>query len=423
MAGYRWEFSGADETHQPFRHFFKLIMAGAVQSKKLMLPGRFVRTFRNELYDEVKLEVPTGRVWTVGLTRERGEHGEPQVWLDFGFGHFLDYYSITEQGYLLMFEYNGFSSFKVIICDKSACEIVYPRPLPLPSSSDEEDDDEDEEEEESIDLGFGTKETDEDSDSDTNEEVPHMLSRRENGRRRTASGSRRKPPTERSAGTSSAAAGERNRGKRPILTEEDSDGATEDSQSADDWEIGRSKRKGKQAARSSNGASGSRHHQPTQSSAATRYLETASGRDKVLWSRLLASKIMFSAKFQLTFAKLSRVSKKGIEKAISCNKQGNPSVLMVMQKFNIHPGIMYLPTKFAKEYLRRDSETIVLRAFEGGEFVGEFEICTTRNNKQVLLFLCWGEFCQANYLVQGDVCLLELVDTKDKVFHVHIFRA
>ncbi|KAL5788452.1 hypothetical protein ACOSP7_005401 [Xanthoceras sorbifolium] len=103
----------------PF-HFFKVILPATLEDKKLRIPEKFVRKFRDELSAVVTLTVPNGRIWHVQLTKD-----EKNIWLHDGWHDFVKYHSICA-GHFLVFKYGKNSNFHVLIFDKTACEIQYP---------------------------------------------------------------------------------------------------------------------------------------------------------------------------------------------------------------------------------------------------------------------------------------------------------
>ncbi|KAF2318753.1 hypothetical protein GH714_010472 [Hevea brasiliensis] len=85
------------------------------------IPRRFVRKYGKDLKSPALLQVPSGRIWKVELTKCDGE-----VWLHNGWQEFLEYYSLA-YGSFLVFEYSKRNChFNVIIFDKTASEIYYP---------------------------------------------------------------------------------------------------------------------------------------------------------------------------------------------------------------------------------------------------------------------------------------------------------
>ncbi|WOG84889.1 hypothetical protein DCAR_0104074 [Daucus carota subsp. sativus] len=85
-----------------------------------MIPRKFERLFEKNLDNRIQLSVPSGSVWSIDLEKQ-----QDKVWLQNGWPEFAKFYSIGF-GYLLVFEYQEDSKFKVLIFDPSASEIDYP---------------------------------------------------------------------------------------------------------------------------------------------------------------------------------------------------------------------------------------------------------------------------------------------------------
>ncbi|CAL1380462.1 unnamed protein product [Linum trigynum] len=100
--------------------FFKIILQGTLRDKKLLIPGRFVENCGEGLLDSAILKVPSGLSWTVDVVSDGIGVWFGNGWQDFAEFHLLEY------GHFLVFEYKGCSSFYVVICDRTATEIVYP---------------------------------------------------------------------------------------------------------------------------------------------------------------------------------------------------------------------------------------------------------------------------------------------------------
>ncbi|GLT86316.1 hypothetical protein SLE2022_044610 [Rubroshorea leprosula] len=100
--------------------FSKLIVASILQEKKLRIPHKLIKKYGDELASVAMLTVPSGRVWVVELRK-----ANQKLWLDTGWQEFVEYYSICV-GYLLVFKYEGNSCFAVQIFDLAASEIKYP---------------------------------------------------------------------------------------------------------------------------------------------------------------------------------------------------------------------------------------------------------------------------------------------------------
>ncbi|KAE8680923.1 hypothetical protein F3Y22_tig00111366pilonHSYRG00370 [Hibiscus syriacus] len=100
-------------------HFFKIILQEAIGDGMLGIPRKFVRKYGNQLSSPVKLEVPSGAIWQVELTKS-----DERVWLQKGWREFAEQYSL-EFGSFLVFRYQGNDHFHVLIFDRSASEIEY----------------------------------------------------------------------------------------------------------------------------------------------------------------------------------------------------------------------------------------------------------------------------------------------------------
>ncbi|KAI6695292.1 hypothetical protein NL676_023002 [Syzygium grande] len=101
-------------------HFFKIVLSDALQNGRLGIPKKFVRKYGSNLSNLVFLQVASGDVWEVELLR-----GNDGSFLRRGWPEFVKHFAI-KQGHFLVFRYEGGSTFRVVIFDKSASEIVYP---------------------------------------------------------------------------------------------------------------------------------------------------------------------------------------------------------------------------------------------------------------------------------------------------------
>ncbi|KAA0044698.1 B3 domain-containing transcription factor VRN1-like [Cucumis melo var. makuwa] len=84
------------------------------------MPSKLIKMLGKELSSNVFLTVPNGGVWEVGLEKSNGK-----IWFNDNWNKFIDYYSI-DYGFLLLFKYEGNSSFHVLIFDTTTFEIQYP---------------------------------------------------------------------------------------------------------------------------------------------------------------------------------------------------------------------------------------------------------------------------------------------------------
>ncbi|CAH1451129.1 unnamed protein product [Lactuca virosa] len=101
-------------------NFIKIILSDDTHSIGIRMPKKFTEKHGKDLLERVILKVPNGDVWRVDLQKSGDE-----IWLKNGWWEFAEHYSL-KYGHLLMFKYEGFSIFGVVIFDTSATEIVYP---------------------------------------------------------------------------------------------------------------------------------------------------------------------------------------------------------------------------------------------------------------------------------------------------------
>ncbi|GKA04402.1 pyridoxal phosphate-dependent transferase [Tanacetum coccineum] len=90
-------------------------------STKPKLPEKFTEKHGNDLLERVTLKIPNNDVWKVDLKKSKGE-----IWLSNGWSEFVEHYGL-KFGHLLVFKYEGSSTFGVVIFEPSASEIVYPK--------------------------------------------------------------------------------------------------------------------------------------------------------------------------------------------------------------------------------------------------------------------------------------------------------
>ncbi|CAN1225149.1 B3 domain-containing transcription factor VRN1 [Linum grandiflorum] len=100
--------------------FFKIILHDTIRRQKLLIPGKFISKYGEGLANSAILKVPSGVKWVVGVVRDA-----IGVWFSNGWQQFAESNSL-EYGHFLVFEYQGSSTFSVVICDRTATEIAYP---------------------------------------------------------------------------------------------------------------------------------------------------------------------------------------------------------------------------------------------------------------------------------------------------------
>ncbi|OMP02062.1 hypothetical protein COLO4_11372 [Corchorus olitorius] len=100
--------------------FFKIILQKTLQDGKLEIPKMFIRKYGNDMSSPALLKVPSGDVWRVELRKRDGK-----VWFKNGWQEFSNHYSLDE-GHFVVFRYEGYCNFHVIIIDSTGTEIDYP---------------------------------------------------------------------------------------------------------------------------------------------------------------------------------------------------------------------------------------------------------------------------------------------------------
>ncbi|XP_071721646.1 B3 domain-containing transcription factor VRN1 [Rutidosis leptorrhynchoides] len=103
----------------PCPSFHKLVVSNTFQDRRLRIPENFLNAHRIELSVAVTLKVPDGHVWRIGLQKV-----DNKIWLTDGLLQFLQRHSIRV-GYLLVFRYDGDSSFCVFIFNLAFSEVNY----------------------------------------------------------------------------------------------------------------------------------------------------------------------------------------------------------------------------------------------------------------------------------------------------------
>ncbi|XP_050235180.1 B3 domain-containing transcription factor VRN1-like [Mercurialis annua] len=120
------EKKGVEDVHpqqvgQP--SFCIFISKHTLQSKKLMVPAKFVDKHGDVFSKEATLILPNDNIWKVGATKL-----EHEIWLERKWDEFVEHFSLLEW-HFLTFILKCKSTFEVRIFDRTACEILYPTPI------------------------------------------------------------------------------------------------------------------------------------------------------------------------------------------------------------------------------------------------------------------------------------------------------
>ncbi|KAK0580460.1 hypothetical protein LWI29_002203 [Acer saccharum] len=113
-------FAAARSIKPKHPSFMVILRRDNIKSCRVRIPEKFVREYGEELSAFVRLIVPNGRVWLVGLMKDG-----MKVWFHDGWHDFIEYYKITAR-YVLVFKYEKNSNFHILVFNLSACEMLYP---------------------------------------------------------------------------------------------------------------------------------------------------------------------------------------------------------------------------------------------------------------------------------------------------------
>ncbi|CAK8571318.1 unnamed protein product [Lathyrus sativus] len=95
-------------------------------------------------------------------------------------------------------------------------------------------------------------------------------------------------------------------------------------------------------------------------------------------------------------------------------KSKNPSFMIVMKSSYLHSYFLYVPTKFAINYLKNEQSDILLQLADGRTWDAKY--CFGK------IKVGWKKFVGDNRLKMGDVCVFEITKSKTPTFKVLIFR-
>lgn len=100
-------------------------------------------------------------------------------------------------------------------------------------------------------------------------------------------------------------------------------------------------------------------------------------------------------------------------------KFGNPFCWIVMRQSYVRRGFhLHIPSKFAEKYLKGVSGEITLQVSSGKQW----RVRCIREGPGTKLTRGWADFVVDNDLKEEDVCVFELIDIKDIVLKVTVFR-
>ncbi|KAJ1427652.1 DNA-binding barrel domain superfamily [Sesbania bispinosa] len=100
--------------------FFKIITTTCLEAQKLKIPNNFTMKYGGDMSNPILLKPPDGTEWKLNWTKHDGD-----IWLQEGWEEFATHYSL-DYGHMVLFEYKDTSNFGVHIFDKTTLEIQYP---------------------------------------------------------------------------------------------------------------------------------------------------------------------------------------------------------------------------------------------------------------------------------------------------------
>ncbi|CAL5387848.1 unnamed protein product [Camellia sinensis] len=111
------------------------------------------------------------------------------------------------------------------------------------------------------------------------------------------------------------------------------------------------------------------------------------------------------------------------EKAVNAAmmfKPKNPFFTAILRQYNVHRRcVLYVPANFARNHLNAALKFIELQVSGGKRWKVS---CFCVDGRVLNLTKGWSTFMRENHLVEGDVCVFELIQAKDDVLKVSIFR-
>ncbi|CAK8575779.1 unnamed protein product [Lathyrus sativus] len=388
----------------PCPSFHKLVLPSTLQAKQLRLPDDFVRKYGGDISPIVTLTVPDGSVWRVGLKKE-----DNKFWFLNGWHEFVQNYSVGV-GYLLLFRYEGKSSFNVNIFCLATSEINYQSPAQSRNEGSlvakclkifEEMEDED-----SIGILNSSSPTNLTPSPFQNKNVsgaadkfmpgksrsPPALQNLFNGSKLNSInwGESRNTPSRSSNSIDSHLT--RDIGLQFNVVEFKKSTEEVKLRAATDEKV---KKTATKKRKSDVQEPPSEHEDEVEMR--NRFYESASARKRT-------------------------ATAEEREKAINAAKAfepSNPFCRVVLRPSYLYRGcIMYLPSCFAEKNLNGVSGIIKLQISDGRQWPVR---CLYKSGR-AKLSQGWFEFSLENNLGEGDVCVFELVETKDVVLQVTLFR-
>ncbi|KAL4389340.1 hypothetical protein AHAS_Ahas03G0035300 [Arachis hypogaea] len=378
----------------PRPSFHKLVLPSTIQSRQLRIPDTFLNRYGADLSSIATFSVPDGSIWRVRL--KKLDNG---FWFVDGWAEFVQRYSIGV-GYLIVFQYEGKSTFIVRIFNLATSEISYQSPV---RSSNE-----------GAYFANRLKIFEELEDEDSAEySSPSGLTPGALQNKFTPEKNYTPPPLQNlfngsklnSVNWGDSANTLSSRSANSLDSQLTRDigvqfNAIEFKRSTDELKlrtsVGEKEKKAPRKKRKSDGQEPS-EDQEEEAEMRFRFYESASARKRT-------------------------VTAEERERAVNAAKAFeplNPFCRVVLRPSYLYRGcIMYLPSCFAEKHLNEVSGFIKLQLSDGRQWPVR---CLYRGGR-AKLSQGWFEFAIENNLGEGDVCVFELLPMKEVILQVTLFR-
>uniref|UniRef100_A0A2P2LMG6 TF-B3 domain-containing protein n=2 Tax=Rhizophora mucronata TaxID=61149 RepID=A0A2P2LMG6_RHIMU len=369
----------------PKPYFHRLILSRTIQEKKLRIPDDFIKKYGNDFSTAVRLVVPSSHIWVIGLTK-----AENKVWLHENWQQFVERYFIRV-GYFLVFRYEGNALFNVHIFNLSASEINYQSNTLSGKRSvlfEEMEDDDFVERLGSLPL---------DNKSYNAPVLQKLFNESKLNYVNWAGGGEANPHISKGANFSQVA----NQCTKEVGVQfsnvDMKNAVSETKYYGPGGEIQKTKKSGRKKRKLDPNEQRSSAQDEDETEMPLRFYESASARKRT-------------------------VTAGERERAINAAKAfepANPFCRVVLRPSYLYRGcIMYLPSCFAEKHLGGVSGFIKLQ-FAGGK---QWPVRCLYKGGRAKLSQGWYEFCLENNLGEGDVCVFELLKSRDIVLKVTAFR-
>ncbi|KAJ1410453.1 DNA-binding barrel domain superfamily [Sesbania bispinosa] len=388
----------------PRPSFHKLVLPSTLQAKQLRLPDNFMRKYEGELSAMATLSVPDGSVWRVGLKK-----ADNKFWFLDGWQDFVQRYSIGV-GYLLVFRYEGKSSFNVHIFNLATSEINY---ITTTQSSNE-----------GPYFGSRLKIFEEMEDEDSIETLDSSPSHLTPGTLQDKAISGSVDNLTPGKNCSPPASQNLFNGSKLNNINWGEGGNALSSKSANSLENQLTKNIGVQfnAAEYKRSTEELKLRASMEEKAKKAAIKKRKSDDQEASAENEEEVEMRYRFYESASARKRTVTEEEREKAVNAAKAfepPNPFCRVVLRPSYLYRGcIMYLPSCFAEKHLNEVSGFIKLQISDGREWPVR---CLYRGGR-AKLSQGWFEFALENNLGEGDVCVFELLKVKDVVLQVTIFR-